>query len=107
MAIQRKAPTETENPHIKREIKGFVEFPRAVRTVGSKSRHWGSKLECQKAQLRVLLKQKSPIRSNNLIMSLRYIMSFLQGHIVPITLKALGLDLKLETGKFAGWNRFE
>ncbi|OMP02816.1 hypothetical protein COLO4_10812 [Corchorus olitorius] len=69
MAIQRKASPEAENPHIKRGIKGFVEFPRVVRAIGSKSRHWGSKLECQKAQLRILLKQKSPIRSNSLIMS--------------------------------------
>ncbi|XVF10303.1 hypothetical protein REPUB_Repub07fG0170900 [Reevesia pubescens] len=69
MAIQRKASPEPENPHIKRGIKGFVEFPRVVRAIGSKSRHWGTKLECQKAQLRILLKQKSPIRSNSLIMS--------------------------------------
>ncbi|GLT64623.1 hypothetical protein SLA2020_371040 [Shorea laevis] len=67
--IHRRASLEPENPHIKRGIKGFVEFPRVVRAIGSKSRHWGSKLECQKAQLRILLKQKSPIRSNNLIMS--------------------------------------
>ncbi|XWS61517.1 hypothetical protein CRYUN_Cryun07bG0131900 [Craigia yunnanensis] len=69
MAIHRKASPEPENPHIKRGIKGFVEFPRVVRAIGSKSRHWGTKLECQKAQLRILLKQKSPIRSNSLIMS--------------------------------------
>ncbi|XVE64591.1 hypothetical protein DITRI_Ditri07aG0112900 [Diplodiscus trichospermus] len=69
MAIQRKASPEPENPHIKRGIKGFVEFPRVVRAIGSKSRHWGTKLECQKAQLKILLKQKSPIRSNSLIMS--------------------------------------
>ncbi|XP_022773602.1 protein BRANCHLESS TRICHOME-like [Durio zibethinus] len=69
MAIQRKASPEPENPHIKRGIKGSVEFPRVVRAIGSKSRHWGTKLECQKAQLRILLKQKSPIRSNSLIMS--------------------------------------
>ncbi|XVE58164.1 hypothetical protein DITRI_Ditri04bG0148400 [Diplodiscus trichospermus] len=69
MAIQRKASPEPENPHIKRGIQGFVEFPRVVRAIGSKSRHWGTKLECQKAQLRILLKQKSPIRSNSLIMS--------------------------------------
>lgn len=60
---------ETENPHIKRGIKGFVEFPRVVRAIGSKNRQWGTKLECQKAQLSVLLKQKSPIRSNTLITS--------------------------------------
>lgn len=69
MAIHRKASPEPENPHIKRGIKGFVEFPRVVRAIGSKSRHWGTKLECQKAQLRILLKQKSPIRSNSLIIS--------------------------------------
>lgn len=66
---QRKASPEPENPHIKRGIKGFVEFPRVVRAIGSKSRPWGTKLECQQAQLRILLKQRSPIRSNNLIMS--------------------------------------
>ncbi|XP_034895003.1 protein BRANCHLESS TRICHOME [Populus alba] len=70
MAIQRsRASPEPENPHIKRGIKGFVEFPRVIRAIGSKNRHWGTKLECQKAQLRILLKQKSPIRSNNLIIS--------------------------------------
>ncbi|KAJ0048413.1 hypothetical protein Pint_14810 [Pistacia integerrima] len=69
MAIQRRTSTEAENPHIKRGIKGFVEFPRVVRAIGSKSRHWGTKLECQKAQLRILLNQRNPIRSNNLILS--------------------------------------
>ncbi|CAL1373707.1 unnamed protein product [Linum trigynum] len=66
-----------ENPHIRRGIKGFVEFRRVVRgssVVGSKnssSRQWGTKLECQKAQLKILLKQRSPIRSstNTLIIS--------------------------------------
>lgn len=69
IAIQRKASSETENPHIKRGIKGFVEFPRVVRAIGSRTRHLGTKLECQKAQLEILLKQKNPIRSNSLIMS--------------------------------------
>lgn len=69
MTNQRKASPEPENPHIKRGIKGFVEFPRVVRAIGSKSKPWGTKLECQQAQLRILLKQRSPIRSNNLIMS--------------------------------------
>ncbi|KAL7190993.1 hypothetical protein ACSBR2_023129 [Camellia fascicularis] len=68
-SIQRKASPEPQNPHIKRGIKGFVEFPKVVRAIGSKSRHLGTKLECQKAQLRILLKQKNPIRSSNLIMS--------------------------------------
>lgn len=69
MSIQRRASPEAENPHIKRGIKGFVEFPKVVRAIGSKSRHLGNKLECQKAQLMILLKQKAPIRSNRLIMS--------------------------------------
>ncbi|KAI3822074.1 hypothetical protein L1987_09655 [Smallanthus sonchifolius] len=65
----RKASLEPENPHIKRGIRGFVEFPRVVRAIGSRSRHLGTKLECQKAQLMILLKQKTQIQSNNLIMS--------------------------------------
>ncbi|PSS11252.1 Protein BRANCHLESS TRICHOME like [Actinidia chinensis var. chinensis] len=69
LTIQRRPSPEPENPHIKRGIKGFVEFPKVVRAIGSRSRHLGTKLECQKAQLRILLKQKNPIRSNNLIMS--------------------------------------
>ncbi|CAN4127122.1 unnamed protein product [Withania somnifera] len=58
-----------ENHHIKRGIKGFIEFPKVVRAISSKSRHWGTKLECQKAQLGILLKQKCPIRSNSLLTS--------------------------------------
>ncbi|XP_059662132.1 protein BRANCHLESS TRICHOME [Cornus florida] len=69
VSTHRIALPEPENPHIKRGIKGFVEFPKVVRAIGSKSRHLGTKLECQKAQLRILLKQKSPIRSKNLLMS--------------------------------------
>lgn len=65
----RNRSQEPENPHIKRGIKGFVEFPKVVRAISSKSRHWGTKLECQKAQLRILLKQKCPIRSNGLLTS--------------------------------------
>ncbi|XP_076936617.1 protein BRANCHLESS TRICHOME-like [Bidens hawaiensis] len=65
----RKASLEPENPHIKRGIRGFVEFPRVVRAIGSRSRNLGTKLECQKAQLMILLKQKTQIQSNNLIMS--------------------------------------
>ncbi|XP_030473756.2 protein BRANCHLESS TRICHOME [Syzygium oleosum] len=70
---QWRPSPEPENPHIRRGIKGFVEFPRVVRAIGSKSsRHWGTKLECQKAQIRILLKQKSApaaARSNSLIWS--------------------------------------
>ncbi|KAJ6326524.1 hypothetical protein OIU78_013594 [Salix suchowensis] len=70
MATQRsRASPEPENPHIKRGIKGFVEFPRVVRATGSKNKHWGTKLECQKALLRIPLKQNSPIRSSNLVIS--------------------------------------
>lgn len=68
--VQRRGSSgEAENPHIKRGIRGFVEFPKVVRAIGSKSRQIGTKLECQKSQLMILLKQKSIIRSNNLIMS--------------------------------------
>ncbi|KAK8479489.1 hypothetical protein V6N13_130501 [Hibiscus sabdariffa] len=69
MGNQRKASPGTENQHIKRGIKGFAEFPRVVRAIGSKARHWGSKQECQMAQLSILLKQKSPIPSNSPIIS--------------------------------------
>ncbi|KAL7597165.1 protein BRANCHLESS TRICHOME [Lactuca sativa] len=65
----RKVSLEPENPHIKRGIRGFVEFPRVVKAIGSRGRHLGTKLECQKAQLMILLKQKTQIQSNNLIMS--------------------------------------
>ncbi|XP_042023509.1 protein BRANCHLESS TRICHOME-like [Salvia splendens] len=59
---------EAENPHIKRGIKGLVEFPKVVRAIGCKSsKHLGSKLECQKAQLKILLKQKGPLRFTGLI----------------------------------------
>ncbi|XP_010251936.2 PREDICTED: protein BRANCHLESS TRICHOME-like [Nelumbo nucifera] len=51
----RRASPEAENPHIKRGIKGFVEFPKVVRAIGSRGRHHlGSKLECQRSQLRLL-----------------------------------------------------
>lgn len=68
IAVQRRPSLspEPENPHIKRGIKGFVEFPRVVRAIGSKGRSWGSKkIEYQKAQIRFLLKQRSPVRSVN------------------------------------------
>lgn len=69
MLIQRRASPEPENPHIKRGIKGFVEFPKVVRAIGCRSKHMGTKLECQKAQLNLLLKQKGPVRFNGLIAS--------------------------------------
>lgn len=59
---QRRGSPEAENPHIRRGIKGFVEeFPRAVRAVGSRGRQSGSNLECQRAQLRLLLRHKNPV----------------------------------------------
>ncbi|KAI4306730.1 hypothetical protein L6164_029983 [Bauhinia variegata] len=67
-AFQRRE-SKIENPHIKRGIKGFVEFPRVVRQVGSKSKHWGTKLECQKAQISIFLRQRSGIRSNSIVIS--------------------------------------
>ncbi|XP_075517906.1 protein BRANCHLESS TRICHOME-like [Primulina tabacum] len=61
--IQKRSSPEAENPHIKRGIKGFVEFPRVVRAIGRRSsKHLSNKLECQKAQLKILLKQKEPVR---------------------------------------------
>lgn len=61
--VQRKCSAEAENPHIRRGIKGFVEFPKVVRAIGCRrsSSHLGSKLECQKAQLKILLKHKGPV----------------------------------------------
>ncbi|XP_068651462.1 protein BRANCHLESS TRICHOME-like [Aristolochia californica] len=56
---QRRRSPEAENPHIMRGIKGFVEFPRVVRAVGSRGRQPGSKVECQRAQLRLLLRHKN------------------------------------------------
>ncbi|KAL1568797.1 protein BRANCHLESS TRICHOME-like [Salvia divinorum] len=68
LAANSSMTKETENPHIKREIKGFVEFPKVVRAIGCRRRkHLGSKLECQKAQLKILLKQKGPVRFSGLI----------------------------------------
>ncbi|XP_039121419.1 protein BRANCHLESS TRICHOME-like [Dioscorea cayenensis subsp. rotundata] len=63
---------EVENPHIKRGIKGFVEFPKVMKGKASngtisagkdgKSGHVGFNLECQKAQLRILMRQtKNPV----------------------------------------------
>ncbi|KAF9685994.1 hypothetical protein SADUNF_Sadunf03G0112400 [Salix dunnii] len=51
MVTQRsRASPEPENPHIKRGIKGFVEFPRVVRATGSKNKNWGTKLESTQPQ---------------------------------------------------------
>lgn len=51
---------EVENPHIRRGINGFVEFSRAFRLrspgLGKERRRGGGGLECERAQLRVLMK---------------------------------------------------
>lgn len=63
MALKRRATPEPENPHIKRGIKGFVEFPKVVRAIGcSRRKEFGSKLECQKAQLKILSRQKDRVQ---------------------------------------------
>lgn len=58
-----------ENPQIKRGIKGFVEFPRVMRAIKTKSEQWGLKLECQMVQLKTLLNQKTTPRCVSLISS--------------------------------------
>lgn len=65
--MKRKSGGETENPHIRRGIKGFVEFPKVVRAIGCRSSKHLGKLECQKAQLKILLKQKGAVRFNGLL----------------------------------------
>ncbi|GAA0154071.1 hypothetical protein LIER_12158 [Lithospermum erythrorhizon] len=68
--MQRRIISDAANPHIRRGIKGFVEFPKVIRAMGSKNhRHSGNKLECQKAQIRMILKQKSPLKANNVIIT--------------------------------------
>ncbi|XP_072988213.1 protein BRANCHLESS TRICHOME-like [Typha latifolia] len=52
---------EAENPHIRRGIKGFVEFPKVIKVQAKEGRvDFVTNLECQRAQLRVLLRHKSP-----------------------------------------------
>ncbi|KAL1189504.1 Protein BRANCHLESS TRICHOME [Cardamine amara subsp. amara] len=68
-ACSTPATRSWENPHIKRGIKGFVEFPRVMRAIRSKSEQWGSKLECQKVQLKILLRQKTIPRCSTLLSS--------------------------------------
>jgi hypothetical protein len=57
-----------ENPHIRRGIKGFVEFPKAVRVRPREERvDLVSNLECQRAQLRVLMRHRSPAGGMGLV----------------------------------------
>ncbi|CAL4923849.1 unnamed protein product [Urochloa decumbens] len=59
--VSRREAGGGENPHIRRGIKGCVEFPRAVRVRARDERvDLVSNLECQRAQLRVLMRHRSP-----------------------------------------------
>lgn len=57
----RREVTGGENPHIRRGIKGSVEFPRAIRVRprGEERVDLVSNIECQRAQLRVLMRHRS------------------------------------------------
>ncbi|MCL7028282.1 hypothetical protein MKW94_024496 [Papaver nudicaule] len=67
---RKSSSSETENPHIKRGIKGFVEFPRVVKAISLRGKQlMVSKLDPQKTRLHLLLRQKSLFsRANNLFM---------------------------------------
>uniref|UniRef100_J3N4X7 GTD-binding domain-containing protein n=1 Tax=Oryza brachyantha TaxID=4533 RepID=J3N4X7_ORYBR len=59
--LHRREVAGGENPHIARGIKGFVEFPRAVRVRPREERvDLVSNLECQRAQLRALTRHRNP-----------------------------------------------
>ncbi|KAL6905342.1 hypothetical protein ACP4OV_002943 [Aristida adscensionis] len=66
--LHRREAAGGENPHIRRGIKGFVEFPRAVRVRPREERvDLVSNLECQRAQLRVLMRHRSPAAGMGLV----------------------------------------
>ncbi|KAL9861066.1 putative protein BRANCHLESS TRICHOME [Arabidopsis thaliana] len=65
-ACSSPARRRCENPQIKR---GINPFPRVMRAIRSKSEKWGSKLECQKVQLKILLRQKTTPRCTPLLSS--------------------------------------
>ncbi|KAF0928743.1 hypothetical protein E2562_006162 [Oryza meyeriana var. granulata] len=60
--LHRREAAGGENPHITRGIKGFVEFPRAVRVRPPREERVDlvSNLECQRAQLRALTRHRNP-----------------------------------------------
>ncbi|EOA34640.1 hypothetical protein CARUB_v10022203mg, partial [Capsella rubella] len=66
-ACSSPARRRWENPHIMR--RGINPFPRVIRAIRSKSEKWGSKLECQKVQLKILLRQKTTPRCTPLLSS--------------------------------------
>ena len=66
--LHRREAAGGENPHIRRGIKGFVEFPKAVRVRPREDRaDLVSNLECQRAQLRVLMRHRSPAGGMGLV----------------------------------------
>lgn len=66
--LHRREAGGGENPHIRRGIKGFVEFPRAVRVRPREERvDLVSNLECQRAQLRVLMRHRNPAAGMGLV----------------------------------------
>jgi hypothetical protein len=60
--LHRRDAGGGENPHIRRGIKGFVEFPKKVRVARPREERVDlvSNLECQRAQLRVLMRHRKP-----------------------------------------------
>ncbi|XP_062200178.1 protein BRANCHLESS TRICHOME-like [Phragmites australis] len=66
--LHRREAGGSKNPHIRRGIKGSVEFPRAVRMRPREERvDLVTNLECQRAQLRVLMRHRSPAAGMGLI----------------------------------------
>jgi len=66
--LHRREAVGGENPHIRRGIRGFVEFPKAVRVRPREDRSdLVSNLECQRAQLRVLMRHRSPAGGMGLV----------------------------------------
>lgn len=66
--LHRREASGGQNPHIRRGIKGFVEFPRAVRVRPREERvDLVSNLECQRAQLRVLMRHRNPAAGMGLV----------------------------------------
>lgn len=58
-----------ENPHIRRGIKGFVEFPKTLKIARPRDERVDlvSNLECQRAQLRVLMRHRNPAAGMGII----------------------------------------
>ncbi|XP_051149089.1 protein BRANCHLESS TRICHOME [Andrographis paniculata] len=67
---EKKKTAATENPHIRRGIKGFVEFPKVVKAIGCRRKDsLGSKLECPRAQLKILLKRNGTVPIKDFIIT--------------------------------------